>query len=326
MVKTVAYCHPLVPCEWIESHGLRSRWIVPRDAEASAGAGSLTGMCPYARAVVDSLASSDEPSLAVLTTACDQMRRGAGLLAEDRPDDVFLLHVPKTRGTPGSRAYYGDELRRLGRWLVAGGGNASTADRLAEIMARRAAARDAFRRGETPVETPSWCNPIAAALAAEMNANDSQGAALGLVGGPLRQRDLAVARWIRAAGGRIALDATCGGYRTLAGPIDPAAVARDPFEELVRIYFDHIPTIFERPGDRLYAWLAGQVAARQVRGLLCLRHVWCDLWHAALPRLKETAGVPILELDLGDEDHGGESRLRGRLEAMIESLSHPEPR
>jgi len=325
VVKTVAYCNPLVPAEWIEAHALRAAWVVPRDGAASAETGSLAGMCAYARAIVDTLGSLDENTLAVLTTTCDQMRRAAGLLAERRPEGVFLLNVPRTHDSPASRTYYADELRRLGRWLVDRGGQAPAAKQLADVMIRHDAACGAFRRGELPAAAPPWCNPVAVELAAEMKAAGDGGVPLGLVGGPLRRRDLAIAHGIHAAGGRIAFDATCGGQRTLADALDPAAVERDPVGELVRAYFDHIPTISERPADRLHAWLTRQITGRHVRGLVCVRHVWCDLWRAVVPRLKETAGVPILEIDLGDEDRGGEGRLAQRLEAMIESLHRRGP-
>jgi benzoyl-CoA reductase/2-hydroxyglutaryl-CoA dehydratase subunit BcrC/BadD/HgdB len=319
-VKTVAYCSPLVPPEWIEAHGLRPRWIVPRDAGASTEGGPLTGMCPYARAIVDTIAASDDVAMVVLTTACDQMRRGAGILADHRPEGVSLLNVPSTRESASSRAYYISELERLGRRLVELGGCRPSAAELREVMVRYDQQRERFRRGEIPAVEPPWCNPVAVELAAEGKAAGDGGVALGLVGGPLRRRDLAVAREAIAAGGRIVLDATEGGRDALADRFDPSALARDPFDESVRAYFDAIPAVFDRPNDRFHAWLAELVRERGARGLVCVRHVWCDLWRGAMARLKETAGVPILEIDLGDEDRGGEGRLAERLEAMIESL------
>ncbi|MBN1588287.1 MAG: 2-hydroxyacyl-CoA dehydratase [Pirellulales bacterium] len=315
-MKTVAYCHPLVPSEWIEAHGLRARWTVPRHS----GAGAICGMCPYAQAVVDTLAGAGEETIAVLTTACDQMRHGAGLLAEGLGDRVFLLNVPSTWQSPASRAYYTEELQRLGRWLVGWGGRRPAAGQLAQVMADHDRARNAFRHGQIPDEPPSWCNPVAVRLAAEAKRADRGGVALGIVGGPLMEHDLAIVEWINAAGGRIVLDATCGGYRTLPERFDPSAIERDALAELIRAYFDHVPTIHQRPGSRLHDWLANAIREHRAEGLLCLRYVWCDLWHAEVARLKETAGVTILDMDLGDEDRGGEGRVVARLEAMIESL------
>ena len=319
-MKTVAYCDPLVPSEWIAAHKLRPVWVVPRDDRASAESGPLTGECPYARAVIDTLASCDEDTLAVLTTTCDQMRRGAGLLVERRAESVFLLNVPATRDSSASRDYYTAELHRLGRWLVDHGGRPPTSEQLAQIMVDHDAARADFRRGRLPAEEPSWCNPVAVELAALSNAMDDEGIALGLVGGPLRRRDLAIARWIHASGGRIVLDATDGGCRTLPEPFEPSAVAADPLAELARAYFEGGPAVFDRPNRRFVEWLAQHVEQYNVRGLLFVRHVWCDPWHAALARLKETLGIPILEIDLGDEDQGGEGRIGQRLDALIESL------
>ena len=71
---------------------------------------------------------------------------------------------------------------------------------------------------------------------------------------------------VEDAGGRFVLDATESGERTLPAPVDRQRLQADPREELVRIYFDCIPDVFQRPNDRLFSWLRGQVAERGVRG------------------------------------------------------------
>ena len=87
---------------------------------------------------------------------------------------------------------------------------------------------------------------------------------------------------IETVGGRVVLDATETGERTLPAPFRVERLEADPLDELVAAYFDAIPDVFRRPNDRLYAWLGQEVAARDVRGLLVRRYVWCDLWHAEL--------------------------------------------
>ena len=90
-----------------------------------------------------------------------------------------------------------------------------------------------------------------------------------------------------AAGGRVVLDATEGGQRTMPRRFDPARVASDPLQELADAYFDGIPDAFRRPNSRLYEWLGRELAARHVQGIIFRRYLWCDLWHAELQRLKQ---------------------------------------
>ena len=107
---------------------------------------------------------------------------------------------------------------------------------------------------------------------------------------------------VEEAGGRFVLDATESGERTLPAPVDAGRLQADPRDELVRIYFDCIPDVFQRPNDRLYAWLRADVAQRGVRGILMRRHVWCDHWHGELPRLREELAVPLLDWDGAGND------------------------
>ena len=130
---------------------------------------------------------------------------------------------------------------------------------------------------------------------------------------------------IERAGGRVVLDATETGERTLPAPFRAEELAADPFEELVAGYFDAIPDVFRRPNDRLYAWIGREVAGRGVRGLLVRRYVWCDLWHAELARLRHESAVPVLEWDVVGEDQPCAATLpstrdTSRLEAFLEML------
>jgi benzoyl-CoA reductase/2-hydroxyglutaryl-CoA dehydratase subunit BcrC/BadD/HgdB len=279
-------------------------------------------MCPYAQAVLDGMGETDDATLVVLTTTCDQMRHGAGLAADDR---VFLLNVPATWQSDASREYYAAELRRLGRWLVERGAREPSSEGLARAMLGNDAARAAFLEGGLPDEAPAWCNPVAVDLAREARTAQTDAVPVGLLGSVLLSHDLTMVRVIHEAGGRIVFDGTCGGPRTLPDRFDATAAERDPFAELVRAYFDGVPAIFQRPADRLHAWIAGAIERHQPRGLLCLRRVWCDLWHATAPRLRETAGVAVLDVDLGDEEEGGDQRIASRVEAMIESLRERTP-
>ncbi len=118
---------------------------------------------------------------------------------------------------------------------------------------------------------------------------------LALVGGPMSQGDYDLLTAVENAGGRFVLDATESGERTLPAAVDVDRLKADPREELVRIYFDSIADVFQRPNDRMFAWLRAEVIRRRVRGILVRRYVWCDHWHGEMPRLREELDVPILE-------------------------------
>jgi benzoyl-CoA reductase/2-hydroxyglutaryl-CoA dehydratase subunit BcrC/BadD/HgdB len=143
---------------------------------------------------------------------------------------------------------------------------------------------------------------------------------LALVGGPLLESDRELLEAVENAGGRIVLDATEGGERTLPAPLDPERLEADPFDELVRVYFDSIPDVFRRPNDGLYDWLRQRIADRGVRGIIVRRHVWCDLWHAELPRLRQEMSLPLLDLDIAASDGGVMAAAAGRVEAFLEML------
>ena len=118
----------------------------------------------------------------------------------------------------------------------------------------------------------------------------------------MSQGDYELLTAVEDAGGRFVLDATEAGERTLPAPVDVDRLQADPREELVRIYFDCIPDVFQRPNDRMFAWLREQVAQRGVRGIVVRRYVWCDHWHGEMPRLREELAVPLLEWDGAGND------------------------
>ena len=90
---------------------------------------------------------------------------------------------------------------------------------------------------------------------------------------------------------------------TLPAPFDPQRLEADPVDELVRAYFDTIPDAFRRPDTHLYDYLRRQIADRRVQGMVLVRPLWCDHWHAQRERLKQCTGLPLVQIDLGDQDH-----------------------
>jgi benzoyl-CoA reductase/2-hydroxyglutaryl-CoA dehydratase subunit BcrC/BadD/HgdB len=311
VMSTIVYCCPFVPAEWIAAHGLTPARIVPagesgkvRRCEGAKGfrverVEAFAGVCPFARGFAESALGLDEPAAIVVTTACDQMRRIGDWLTEHSNRPVFLMNVPSTC-TMSARELYASEVRRLGEFLVRLGGKALSDEELARVMMEKEAVRDANNRAPTSEEVGY--------------------PALAVVGGPLLAEDFELFEMIEQAGGRVVLDGTEGGDRTRPGHFDRARLAADPFGELVRAYFDVIPDAFRRPDGLLHEWLRREIAAQKVRGVIVHRYVWCDNWHAEVYRLRETLGVPVLDLDnAGAGD--GRARARARIEAFVETLA-----
>jgi benzoyl-CoA reductase/2-hydroxyglutaryl-CoA dehydratase subunit BcrC/BadD/HgdB len=286
----------------------------------------MMGLCPYVRAFIGRVLSPRGIHAAVLATTCDQMRRAAEWLAIEGGPPVFLMNVPATWQTPASARLYRDELLRLGRFLTRLGGTPPSPARLADTLqaydARREVLRGAlgalsarrasealarFDLGGAP-DTGQPARPVV-----------PRGVPVAVVGGPLMRGDERAFGAIQKAGGRVVLDGTESGARTLPAPFDRRRLRDDPLLELVDAYFGAIPDIFRRPDTLLYAWLARELAAGAARGIIVWRYVWCDLWAASVARLRETTGLPVLDLDVSG-DESGLARTLGRIQAFMEVL------
>ncbi len=325
-MTAIAYCNPFVPPEWIAAHGLRPCWLRCRTGEGSATSGRR-GVCPVAAAIIDDARAGMSAAALILTTTCDQIRYAAAALEHEGSIRVFLFHVPRTWQTAAVRAFYGEELHRLGRFLVDCGGTPPTVESLAQTILDYDRARESLRarrfglsvtahaeastavRGFIPINWNGWHVPELQAkgvrIAETHPSHEAQGRAilpLALLGGPMSSEDYELLEAVEAAGVRFVLDATESGERTLPAAVDPDWLASDPREELVRIYFDGIPDVFQRPNDRLFAWLRTEVERRGVRGVLVRRYVGCDHWHGEISRLREKLAVPLLEWDAANND------------------------
>lgn len=360
-MNAVAYCQPFVPPEWIAAHGLRPYWL-PGGTGDEPATSVRRGACPVAAARLDDFKGELPADAVVLTTTCDQLRYVAALLQHQGRLPVFLLHVPRTWQTASMRAFYGEELGRLGRFLVACGGTAPQDDVLAQIMLRYDRARAALRlrrgemsagayaeaiaavrgdlagedgdagtgrRGDTEtVEDADLTLPASPRLRVSASPYPPLSASffppsslpLALVGGPMSRGDYELLTAVEDAGGRFVLDATEAGERTLPAPVDIVRLQAAPREELVRIYFDCIPDVFQRPNDRMFAWLREQVVQRCARGIIVRRYVWCDHWHGEMQRLREELALPLLEWDGTGNDSRARGNAVGRMEAFLEML------
>jgi benzoyl-CoA reductase/2-hydroxyglutaryl-CoA dehydratase subunit BcrC/BadD/HgdB len=299
-VKPILCTSPFVPAEWIAGHGFESIRLVPRREGGMAGpVQPREGVCPFMRLFVNEAARHDAAGI-VLATTCDQMRHAWDVLQREVTRPCFLLNVPSVWQCPSAHALYRTEIERLGRFLESVGGTAPSRALLAETM-------DVFdrrRRDRAAAVVPS----------SEFRC----GIPVALLGGHLTGDDMALHQMVAEAGGMIALDGTEEGERAQPARFDLRRLHDDPLGELVAAYFGAIPDVFRRPNSGLFDWLRGGLAARNVRGVILIRQVWCDKWHAEVQRMRECLPVPLLDVDFHGEPCGG--RTRARIQAFLESI------
>ncbi len=143
------------------------------------------------------------------------------------------------------------------------------------------------------------------------------GIPLALLGGPLPQSQWGIFETVQRAGGRIVLNATEAGERSLLPPLTDEIP--NAFDALVRLYTEGCVDVFQRPNTRLYAWPKERLATRAVRGIILWAYVNCDLWRAEASTLREAFGLPVLLLD-ADEAQSASMRNITRIEAFLELL------
>ena len=143
--------------------------------------------------------------------------------------------------------------------------------------------------------------------------------ALAIVGGPLPQSQWRLFDLIDKLGGRVVLNATDAGERSLLPTLHPDDTNLAPFETLAHHWFSNCVDVYQRPNTALYLWLKNRLLSRQVKGLLLWHFVGCDLWRAEAQSLREQLGLPVLALD-ADEAQVGSMRTVTRIEAFLEAL------
>jgi benzoyl-CoA reductase/2-hydroxyglutaryl-CoA dehydratase subunit BcrC/BadD/HgdB len=337
---------PWVPAEWVMAHGLTPRGLF---ATGSAGASPLAaGVCAFAQGALRS-AELHRHSVVVFTTTCDQLRRTFDLAAEAANEYLFLFNVPATWQTAASRALFRAELGRLGRFLETHGGRAPTSADLASVMLRHDKQRQLLRSAAGSCPAQAYAEAVArfhwtgeASFKNSNQAHPASAVAIALVGGPFPGRadrrasalapqdtgseleaslpaSASTIEMIEHAGGRVALDATEAGERSLFPQLPNRDWSGDPVGALVDAYFDHAADVFQRPNTRLYAWLRERLGVRRIRGIVLRAFVGCDLWRAEAESLREAFGLPVLLLE-ADESPGCDAREAGRVQAFVEML------
>jgi benzoyl-CoA reductase/2-hydroxyglutaryl-CoA dehydratase subunit BcrC/BadD/HgdB len=332
---------PWVPAEWIKAHGLEPRgiWSAPQ-----LGSDSLplsAGLCAFANAVVD-LAAKEPESAVVFSTHCDQLRRGFDALAGAASARAFLFNLPATWQTPVAGQMFASELERLGEFLVALGGHEPEPGELLETMTHYALARARLRAAAAGCTGRRYAQALAAfhwdgscpeSIQAPPRGEEGPSprpwVPLALIGGPLPRAQWDLLDAIERAGGRVVLNGTEAGERSL-GPAFPLEALRAALasgaggrealvEALTRGYLEGCADVFQRPNTPLYAWLETRLQARGVRGIVLWHYVGCDLWRAEAQSLRQTLGLPVLALD-AEEVPAGAVRDAVRLEAFLEAL------
>jgi benzoyl-CoA reductase/2-hydroxyglutaryl-CoA dehydratase subunit BcrC/BadD/HgdB len=323
-VKRVIFTSPFVPAEFIEAHGLTPSRIISGGTGRSTSFDHIEGLCPYAQAFLSDVCQETQAAAAVLVTTCDQMRRVADLIRRESPLPLFLMNVPWTWQTPGSGRLYRSELGRLGRFLVQLGGRSPSTGEMASAMRRHDDCRRDLRAARGRVSARRYAEALGAfirdghlALDEGATRPPADGIPLALVGGPLPPTDFWLFDEIERLGGRVVLDGSESGERTLPAPFDRRRLADDPLGMLVDAYWGTIPDAFQRPNSRLYAWLKRELEQCGARGLIVRHYVWCDIWHAEAQRMAEWAGIPVLHIDV-ERGSLSKERTSGRLEAFLE--------
>ena len=328
-MKTIVYTCPYVPAEWIAAHGLHPSRVIPESIDSARSIAPTEGVCCYVRSFVDELLNDKRAGAIVVTTVCDQMRRAFDII--DRRCDVpaFLMNVPSTWQSLASQRLYMDELKRLGRFLIRLGGKSPSAVALTNVMLEYDTARTSLRAAGAHLSARQYAEAIAAfgrdGPDRELNNATEldpliEGIPLAIVGGPVMRQDFDVFEMAEQFGGRIVLDATETGERGMCAPFDRRRLGEDPFMELGNAYFGGIRDASRRPNSKLYEWLKRELADREVRGIIFHRHLWCDIWHAELGRLKNWTHLPVLDIDTAGDNETRRHRTATRIRAFLEML------
>jgi hypothetical protein len=315
----------------------------------------------------------------IFSTACDQLRRGFDVAILRGQRHAFLFNLPATWQTAAANEIFRSELERLGQFLLAIGGRAPTPKMLRQEMLQSGERRTRLLETAAASSPRGFAEAVArfhwdGDFSPPPPAAPTDHIPLALVGGPFLARHWKLLDEIEAAGGRVALNATETGERSLLPlfevndslkepfdlaqgfglrwqakrdtalaldnrtrhttqkrrrrsalpaqsklPISEWEAFPDPFEFLVRGYFENIVDVFQRPNTRLYSWLKSRLASRQVRGIVLWHFTGCDLWRAEAQTLRETFGLPVLLLEAG-EGPGVAPRELNRLQAFMETL------
>lgn len=323
----VLYTSPYVPAEWITAHGLRPVRITP-PADCAQGPLARQVVCSFVRCFSSSVTSWPDAYGIIMTTTCDQMRRAFDVVTQTVKAPAFLMNVPATWQSDAANDMYLGELKRLGDFMVSLGGVAPSDEHLAEVMLRIDDARASLLAQGPRIGPRQLAQAIIefgqtgrGELPEQADCDNLNGnVPIALVGGPLRRDDLVLFDVVEEYGGCIALDGSETGLRGMCRHFDRRQVHSRPLEELADAYFKGILDILQRPNYRFYDWLGGECERLRVQAIIVHRHLWCDLWHAEVERIRRHIDLPVLDLDIDGEGTLDSNRTHTRIKAFMEML------
>jgi benzoyl-CoA reductase/2-hydroxyglutaryl-CoA dehydratase subunit BcrC/BadD/HgdB len=227
----IFYASPWVPVEWIKAHGFEPRGVWFADGFAFDPVPLSAGICAFAQAV-ERFAERHSEGAVIFTTHCDQLRRGFDAVARSVRARVFLFNLPATWQTRAAQQLYAAEIDRLGTFLAGLGGHAPTEAELQQVVASYGDARRRLLEAASTCPARAYAEAIArfhwdgsVCFPAQTAVCPTPAVPLALVGGPLPRSQWGLLDLIEDAGGRVALNATEAGERSLgAGVPAPSGV------------------------------------------------------------------------------------------------------
>jgi len=314
---------PWIPAEWVRAHGLEPRGI---GSAAHFSRGNLplsAGVCTFAEAAVW-FAEAQTDSAVVFSTACDQMRRGFDMATLHHRPRSFLFNLSATWQSAAAKEIFRAELGRFGEFLTGIGGRAPSPEKLRQEMVAAGSVRKHLLASAPGSSAGAFAQAVAqfywdGTFSPLPQATPGDEIPLALVGGPFPAAHWKLLDEIEAAGGRVVLNATETGERSLTPEFEFEGTTDNSFDALVSGYCNHLVDVFQRPNTRLYDWLKPRLASRQARGIVLWHFTGCDLWRAEAQTLRENFGLPVLLLEAGGEP-GNAPRGLTRLHAFVETL------
>lgn len=287
-MKKILYSSQYIPPAWIEAHGLESVKIFPCSEGQLESEGE--GICSYAELMRQNVLSTECEGV-IFTTRCDQMRR-ISEICRLSGKKIFLMNIPSTWQNPVSLDIYKDELMRLSSFLTKISGATLSMGKLKKSINKLQEVNEVNKRGKN----------------------------IALMGGPLVDKDSELIKIIERNSANIALDATELGGMSVPG-INLKNLEKDHLAELANAYFANMPDIAKRPNTQFYEKAQQIIKERNIEGIIVRTYPWCDIWHAEIPRIKETFDLPMLNYTVDVNTlPTHDSRLKTRLCAFFEMI------
>lgn len=297
--RKIIYTSPFIPAEFIAAYGFIPIRISYSGDEYNEPIKIETGVCPYMRGFINYSTQIDNTSGIIITTTCDQMRRGSEFLNNNSEINYFLMNIPSSWQTLNSNNLYLQELKRLGEFLISVGGIKPNDEKLVSFMLSYERKRNELLSNHDTLSKKKKI-PIV------------------LLGETLTKENFYIFDLVSEFGGEIIVNATENGERTFPAKYNKRSIKDSPLLSLTESYFNAIPNIFKRPNDEFFNWLININKTRDILGIILLRYIWCDLWHSEVARIRECLNVPLLDIEI--TSNKTILRERNRIQAFMEII------